>query len=297
MLYSIPSDISVVDINGDDLADQLYVGDMGAQIWRFDITNGATDAASLVTGGVIADFSRNPADGSHDAANNRRFYYAPDVALLNRDGTKYLSISVGSGWRAHPLDKVVEDKFYSIRDTNVYAAPSSYTTLYEYNASGASDLYDATDNLLGEGTDNGDGTGTKEVAAATLATKSGWLIRLENSGEKVLAESTTVNSQILFTTYQPEVSSGSTCSAGQGLGRLYAVSSFDATPVVDVDSSTTFTKSDRSINLVHGGIPPAPSVLYPKDSAPLVLVGTEIPVPDLNFGDLVVPTYWYEDTE
>jgi len=36
MLYSIPSDIRVIDANLDGNADQMYVGDMGGQVWRFD---------------------------------------------------------------------------------------------------------------------------------------------------------------------------------------------------------------------------------------------------------------------
>src|SRR5690606_15046522 len=35
MLYSIPSSIRAIDINNDKLVDQLYVGDMGGQVWRF----------------------------------------------------------------------------------------------------------------------------------------------------------------------------------------------------------------------------------------------------------------------
>ena len=41
MDYSIPARIRVVDIDGDGLADRMYAGDMGGQVWRFDIHNGA----------------------------------------------------------------------------------------------------------------------------------------------------------------------------------------------------------------------------------------------------------------
>ncbi len=37
MKYSIPSDISRVDTNGDGYVDRLYVGDTGGLMWRFDI--------------------------------------------------------------------------------------------------------------------------------------------------------------------------------------------------------------------------------------------------------------------
>ena len=36
MQYSIPSDLRVIDLDLDGNVDQMYVGDMGGQIWRFD---------------------------------------------------------------------------------------------------------------------------------------------------------------------------------------------------------------------------------------------------------------------
>ena len=40
MNNSIPSRITVVDIDGNKFADRMYVGDMGGRVWRFDIWNG-----------------------------------------------------------------------------------------------------------------------------------------------------------------------------------------------------------------------------------------------------------------
>ena len=37
MKYCIPSDIAKIDIDGDGKVDRLYVGDIGGQMWRFDI--------------------------------------------------------------------------------------------------------------------------------------------------------------------------------------------------------------------------------------------------------------------
>ena len=84
MDHSIAADIAVLDSNGDGYADRLYVGDLGGQVWRFDITNGNSRDA-LVTGGVIASL------GDHDLAtptlaDNRRFYNAPDVSVVQRRG-------------------------------------------------------------------------------------------------------------------------------------------------------------------------------------------------------------------
>ena len=47
----------------------------------------------------------------------RRFYYAPDVSVVTpRGSAPYLNIAIGSGYRGHPLDEEIQDRFYSIRD-------------------------------------------------------------------------------------------------------------------------------------------------------------------------------------
>ena len=104
MNNSIPSDITVLDMNGDTFADRMYFGDMGGQLWRLDIWHGQAPA-NLVSGGLLAALgagsSRTPTD-----ADARRFYYAPDVAVVTpRGSAPYLNIAIGSGYRGHPLDK------------------------------------------------------------------------------------------------------------------------------------------------------------------------------------------------
>ena len=60
MQYSIPSDVTVIEKEG--LASQIYVGDMGGQLWRFDIPNTDKTGADLVDGGVIARLSGTTPD-------------------------------------------------------------------------------------------------------------------------------------------------------------------------------------------------------------------------------------------
>jgi type IV pilus assembly protein PilY1 len=117
MTYSTPSSVRVIDMNGDSYADRLYVGDMGAQVWRFDLDiNGNTGAPSLATGGVIASL------GGTAAADTRRFYYPPSVALVSDEYLgNFLAISIGSGHREKPLGTAIADRFYMIRDPNVQA--------------------------------------------------------------------------------------------------------------------------------------------------------------------------------
>jgi type IV pilus assembly protein PilY1 len=175
---------------------------------------------------------------------------------------------------------VVNDRFYMVRDPHLFDIPASYTKLTE------NDLYDATENLVGS-TDQT----TRETATTELLSASGWYIDLENAGEKSLAESVTVNYQILFTTVEP-TSAGQNCTSGGGTGRIYVVNVLDATPTIALggNSNDPLTKADRNTTLIRPGIPPSPTVLFAPE--PVVLVGPETPLGDLSFGNLTNYTFW-----
>lgn len=283
MNYSIPSDINPIDINSDGKTDQLYVGDMGGQVWRFDINNGAETKADLVTGGVIADLSV-----SSSTANNRRFYYPPDISLNVSGSNRVLAIGIGSGWRASPLNTEVQDRYYLIKEfDHIFEAPQSYTKLTESN------LYDATDNLIAEGDES-----EKEDAIAKLSngsdrTAEGWYIRLLNSGEKVLAGSLTANNQIMFTTYEPKAPDEVTCEPKNGTARAYLVKILTAEPVSDISGDGNLNKTDRIVQLEQGTIPATPKLIDPETGAPVVLIGAEV-LEEADIGKQLFRTYWRE---
>lgn len=127
MTNSMPADPTIVDINGDGLADIIYATDLRGQVFRFDINNVNTGIATgFATGGRIAQL------GGTTAADNRRFFGSPDVALIReRGGKTYFTISVGSGFRESPLNTETDDRFYVLRDSNVFEKPTTYTTITE----------------------------------------------------------------------------------------------------------------------------------------------------------------------
>jgi len=283
MLYSIPSDIKVINTNGDGLADQMYVGDMGGQIWRFDINNGG-NVGALVTGAVIADF------GGATAADNRRFYHAPDVSVLSEGSSKHLMILVGSGYHAHPLYLGTNDRFYAIKDPDIFEKPLTYTKLTE------SDFYDATDNHLGDvSIDNTLVDQTAAYTAFNLSTNHGWYIRLTGTGEKVLASSTTVSGEVFFTTYEA-TSTTVGCTAAPGTPWLYHINVAGATPVknyYDASSSDTeLTREDRRVQLKTAAIAPTPQRLR-IDGQDIVCVGTECET--ITSAETLIKTYWLEE--
>ena len=285
MNYSIPSNITAIDINLDGLIDQFYVGDMGGQIWRFDVHNGKDQKADLVTGGVIADL------GGNDIASNRRFYYAPDLSYTVDGENKVLALGIGSGWRAHPLDENVLDRLFVIKQfDNIFSAPSTYTKRT------TSDLYDTTANLIQLGD-----TQQKEEAALALSsggnrTAEGWYINLTNPGEKVLAKSVTVNEEIIFPTYEPEPPDTVQCQPVQGTSRTYILDLLTGAPVRDLTGDGNLNNADRVVQLNQGSIPATPKIIDPESGAPIILIGPEV-LDEADTGRQIRKTYWREMEE
>jgi len=244
MDYSIPSDVRVIDLDGNGFADRMYVGDMGGQVWRFDVANGET-AANLVTGGVIAQLGAAP-NADPDLADTRRFYSAPDVAIVNSRGYDFMHIGIGSGSRGNPLGTHVEDRFYALRDYGFgrkTQAQFDSLTIIE------------------------DGSLTPITSVSTpvpQGASAGWRFDLTGGpGEKVLAEARTFDNEVIFTTFRPG-SSGTGCTPAVGTNRVYRMSVFNAAPVLNLDGSvdeTNLTMTDLYVE--NEGAPlPSPQLIF-----------------------------------
>ncbi len=269
--HSIPADIRVLDLDGNGLADRMYAADMGGRVWRFDIHNGNT-ANTLVTGGVFASLGRGDGAGSNPA-DARRFYYPPDVSLIRSGSQTFLNLAIGSGYRGHPLNTQIRDRFYSLRDY----APFTAKTQTQYDNFPI--IVESNAKLINVTTD---------INPTMPADALGWRINLDSAkGEKVLAEARTFGGDILFTTYLPNAGSlvpgQNTCVARQGANRLWTVRAADGRPVLNRDGSAAPDGStdkpdspeDRWGGLAQSGIAPEPVILFPETSQPTCIVGVE----------------------
>ena len=214
MQYSVPSKVKVTtlganssgtpQLNAEGLAEQFFVGDMGGQVWRFRINNGSS-GTGLVSGSLFASV------GGSGVADNRRFYHEPELALVAVDNKLNLTVNIGSGFRGHPLDKNIEDRFYSFRTDKLDADATSPLT--------ESDLYDGT--ALVKAT-----TEQRDV----LLEKAGWYIRLARTGEKVMSNALAIEGALYFNTYEPKAEQ-SACNATQGISYAYRVNLLDGTAI------------------------------------------------------------------
>ena len=263
MKYSIPAPVMTGYINADGYTDIMFAVDMGGQVWRFDFDNTGSD--TTITGGVVAQLAGS---GSNE---HRRFYVKPDVSLTKINGVVYYAVAIGSGYRAHPLSTVTQDRFHMLFIGNVYTPPVNYNSPLD-----ETDLLDVTNDLN-----------------PNLSSSNGWRLDLE-PGEKVLASSVTVDGTVFFTTYKPDSNLTNSCAPSQGVGRLYAINAYDAKPTKNLDgvgSLNSLTATDRYKTLVRGGIQPEPRLIFTDDDHPILVVGPE-KIDDIDLFNPVKRTSW-----
>ena len=262
---AIASDVLPVDINANGITDRLYASDVGGRIIRIDIPDQALATAtgqSAMSGGVIADV--NAGDGPADF---QRFFNTPEVAYYSRGGVTFLALLIASGNVPHPLDDSVQDRFFMIKDENVWHAPPrgipdefGNTPPIEYPQVTEADLYDATANLIQDGTAD-----QKKAARRALQRAKGWYIDLDR-GEKGYSAAKVFDYAVMFTTYKGERSASSdpcTASATVGEARFYALNMMNGAAIFDMVDDGRKERRDRRRRLRIPGLPPAPTLVFP----------------------------------
>lgn len=242
MKWSIPSDLSAVDLDLDGFIDAIYASDLGGQIFRVDLNMANAGVASLVRRVekvASLGFEENPTYSTH-----RRFYGSVSGALAeDSSGNYFVQLVIGSGYRAHPLEKgETQDRIFMIEDKDIYKAQTA--TYASSGTVGTDDLVDITSNL--------------SPAAGDL-NKRGWRIDLDKTdGEKVLGAAAILNGIIYMTTYVPVESEERTdCSPIRGRSRLYSINVADGSPAADANNDGTLRYEDD----VALGLAPEPQIL------------------------------------
>jgi type IV pilus assembly protein PilY1 len=306
MKHSIPAPVRGIDLTGNGYVDRIYAGDMGGRIWRFDVFNGAANASELVGGGLLATLGA--ADlGAPATADVRRFYAVADIVpilAVNEYEKSYISVNIGSGYRAHPLETENDNWFFSVRDFDFFQK----RTTSEFDAPITfGDLIDITT--------------FDPQAVPLLNTDLGWRLALEAaSGEKVVSSSLTLDGTVFFTSFSPTPPSNSCTEAvhGGGTNRLYRVSVLNGNPAPHPDdlplAPAEMTAADRFEELNQGGLAPGPVAFFTVDApdpnnppdpdecdpATQNCVGE----PDIcigpacfpsGIGNGFIPTYWFQN--
>jgi type IV pilus assembly protein PilY1 len=235
MNYSIPASPLALDLNSDGYIDRLYIGDVGGQLWKFDLSAAAT--LTGVTSGTVSNWTGKrfitassdanpPAEGEYYPS--QPIYGTPNAAI-GSDGKLWLYF--GTGDRNHP-NNTSANRFYGIRDDQAGTHAMDQATAWTN-----SDLSNATS------------------AAPNLTSTKGWYVQLAST-EKVVAPPDIFNQVVYFTTFTPSAAAASACGTG-GNAKLYAVQMLNGFAALDwttgdvLGSSATAT-SARGTSIGEG---------------------------------------------
>ena len=251
MVYSIPSDITAWDADGDGYADTLYVGDTGGNIWRFYV--GDPSNMSNWKGQMI--FSANPGSLSSSSPpdTGRKIFYKPSAVR----GQGYTMLFFGTGDREHPTNTAVIDRMYAVKDPTTVTYGSNAPTLLvteKYLMNVTSDLLQSPGWSKSEVNTylnqlNGVSAITSDNDPYSAGNYAyGWYIQLNssaNSGEKVLAPPVVFNGDATFNTYTPIAASSSTnsCTANLGTATQYDMNYLTGEAIMDKNTANDTTLS------------------------------------------------------
>ncbi|WP_171015999.1 PilC/PilY family type IV pilus protein [Ramlibacter sp. 2FC] len=266
---SVPADLTVLDRDGNGLADRIYAVDTKGNVWRIDIDNADSEQWQSYK---IASLGGSGADA-------RKFLNKTDVVF----GTSFDAVLVGSGDREHPFETSVQDRFYMLQDPFVGLSGGLFC--------GSTDaLATCTHAHLADVTSN-------PYQGGTLPSSfKGWYLSL-SAGEKVVGSPVTVFGTVIFGTNRPTPPTAGVCTANLGEARLYQIGFLTGDARVDLDGDGVLSVEDRYSVLPGGGFPPSavysPVTINGKRQD-VVCVGPRCFKPGgANFDTRRRRTYWY----
>jgi len=221
--------------------------------------------------------------------------YSDTVSHTDNASGKLTYVLLTSGYRAHPLDLAVADKYYALRDkvtgrmvdsnTDRKADGTGFSSPIGDNTT---DLADASSNSLTAG------AGTGQVFDAY--TKRGYFLDFPDTGEKGLSSVIVLFGQVFFTTFVPtSTAPANACSANIGQSFGYALNLVSADGVIDWDLDSDIDVADRRHSL-GAGLSSEPLPIF-TDAGVKIITGLQQSVQALSDTNTnsVLRTYWYED--
>jgi type IV pilus assembly protein PilY1 len=244
MKYAIPSTPAVLDADFDGFADLIYVGDLGGQVWKWDIAEAGEDTVgdSLIDNWEAGVFFYSAPETLDSGIVRYRSFFYPPAAAYDKGR---LIVTIGSGEReelryAGDEDEDDNNRFFVIQDLFPSGTHAFDTLLTE------SDLTDAT--LTATDEDRSD---------------SGYYFTVSD-GEKFVTNTVIFAGYVVVATYDPDAGTGDECTTAGGEASLYI---FDLGTGQGIFVSTTSPgdpRVERRTSL-GGGLPSSPKVSIASD--------------------------------
>jgi type IV pilus assembly protein PilY1 len=241
MNYSLAAPPTAVDTNTDGYVDKIYIGDLGGQMWVFDLSFDEKNkkSNSQWTGKRLFTAPNSDAE--------RHRIYSQAVTAFDKFGTPW--IYFGTGDREHPNDlSNPAERFYAVKDSGIGNYPRREM-----------DLVDLT---------------SSKTTTPTL--KDGWFLQLEKTkqkSEKILAKPIVFNKHVYFTSYT-YIATKNPCSI-VGEGRLYLVDYLSGAGAFEVDDSGDLQgNSSQRSKKIGEGVPSSPVIKANLKGNASVTIGT-----------------------
>lgn len=243
--HSVPGDIRVMDMDRNGALDRLYFADTGGNLWRVDMDHDLRDIDTSMydyKDAKLTKIAELGTDGDY-GTDPRKFFYEPDVAMIQYNGKVLMTIALGSGYRTHPLNANTNDRFYVLMDPNVYQEPPSGFTAIKN-----------TDLVNARGTIGDTGSFAAVDDSLLNSNHKGWYYDFDNTGEKVLASGVSFLNKVVFTTFAPvdesgHAASGDPCEVPPNSARAYVLDLFTGRAVSNLDRSSDDSKD---VSIVAG---------------------------------------------
>jgi len=250
--HAVVASPAIVDINSDGYVDKVYIGDLGGQIWAYDVS---FDAANKKAESQWYDKTKILFQAPGAAAEKHMIYYQ---AALGFDKNRNLWVFVGTGDMEDPTDfSNPNERFYAIKDDGLGSDGLGTYPLSEKN-----DLKEVTSI----------NTFTPDL------TKKGWYIKLYKDGdghqlEKVLAKPSLFNRLVYFTTYTHDDKADPCSAAGTSKEYLVEFLSGGGALAVDELSDLSGGAGQRSRDVGYGA-PSTPVISVDMKGKASVVIGT-----------------------
>lgn len=273
--FSITATIRAFDSDFDGYADHLYAVDLGGQVLRFDLQKDihGRSIAEIQRVKVVADLGGT--DASALAKDYRRFYDAPAItSMRDTDGSRWVAIAVGSGYRSHPTDTQTDEMFFMLRDNEPFDSEVTQDLI---------ELTDLADASAGE---------------LSVEDEQGWFIELDRTGptgpgEKVVGEPFVLNENLVFSTYIPEQPSALQCTPGIGHMAVYGIKLRKASAILDTNNDGTYERFvDNVVPGLVSGVALIQTILPDGTQKQLLSIGPKALEFNGGSGRTLVRTRW-----